>query len=140
MALRPVHLDEGGEFVAALPLALPSDFVWVAQTGTRVTGVGDLAAGMYVGRAFTATRVVYQFDSADASGSTAVELRRNGVQVASSNLTISALDQVDGTATDTARTATVNQSFAVGDRLSLHCTIGTTPGKGLRAYIFGTWN
>ncbi len=120
---------------------VPCDFVWVAQTGTRVTGVGDLAAGMYVGRAFTVTKVVYQFDTADASGSTTVECRRNGSQIASSALTVSAANQADGTGTDAARSATFTQAFAVGDRFALAATsLGTTPGKGLRAYVFGTWD
>lgn len=127
---------------AAAPKA-PSDFIIVQFGGgtTRAPGYGDFITGFYVGRAFTATKVVYQFDSVDASGNTAVELRRNGSQVASSNLTISAANQADGTGTDAARTATINQSFSAGDRAALYCTsVGTTPGKGLRAWILGTWN
>lgn len=120
---------------------VPCDFVWVAQSGTRVTGVGDLAAGMYVGRAFTLTRVIYQFDTADASGSTTVECRRNAAQLASSVLTVTAANQADGTATDAARTATFTQAWAVGDRFALAVTaVGTTPGKGARVYLVGTWN
>ncbi|QIS06746.1 hypothetical protein F5X71_34540 [Nocardia brasiliensis] len=117
------------------------DFVWVAQTGTRTTGVGDLAAGMYVGRPFTLTKAIYQFDSADGGGSSTVELRRNGAQVPNSNLSVTATSQVDNTTTDAARTAAINISYAVGDRLALALTApGTTPGKGLRAYLFGTWD
>lgn len=121
--------------------AIPCDFVMIAQTGTRVTGIGDLAVAQYVGRAFTLTKVIYQFDTADASGNTSVETRRNGSQVTSSNLTVSAANQADGTSTDAARTATISQSFAVGDRITPWITaVGTTPGKGVRAYYFGTWN
>lgn len=120
---------------------VPCDFVWVSHTGTRATGVGDLAAGMVVARAFTVTKVIYQFDTADASGSTTVECRRNGTQVSGSSLSVTAANQTDGTATDAARTATFTQSYAVGDRFALAITaLGTTPGKGLRAYVFGTWN
>lgn len=123
-------------------LAIPADFM-IVQTGNiaRATGTGDFTVGHYVGRAFTATKVIYQFDTADASGNTSVELRRNGSQVTSSNLTVSAANQADGTGTDSARTATISQSFAVGDRINLQITaVGTTPGKGLRAWILGTWN
>lgn len=119
-----------------------SDFILV-QVGNvaRAVGSGDFAVGHYVGRAFTVTKVVYQFDTADASGNTTVELRRNGSQVASSNVTVSAANQADGTGTDSARTATISQSFSVGDRINLQITaVGTTPGKGLRAWIVGTWN
>lgn len=121
--------------------SIPCDFIFQAQTGIRQTGVGDFAVGLYVGRAFTVTSITYQFDTADASGNTSVELRRNGSQVTSSNLTVSAANQADGTSTDSARTATPTQSFAVGDRLGIQITaVGTTPGRGIRAYILGTWN
>lgn len=121
---------------------VPSDFVLVAvaPTTTRST-VEDWTVGQYVGRAFTLTKVVYQFETADASGNTSCEVQRNGSQVTSSNVTVSAANQADGTGTDTARTATPNQSFAVGDRINVVVTaVGTTPGKGLRAYLLGTWN
>jgi len=120
----------------------PSDTL-IVQVGntTRSVGYGDFATGFYVGRAFTATKVVYQFDTADGSGSTAVQLRRNGTLVTSSNLTVSAANQADGTSTDAARSATISQSFAIGDRMALYISsIGSTPGKGLRAWIVGTYN
>lgn len=122
---------------------IPCDFVYVlcGDDVTRAAGTGDFTVGMYVGRAFTLTKVIYQFDTADASGNTSVEVRRNGSQVTSSNVTVSAANQADGTGTDSARTATPNQSFAVGDRLLVQITaVGTTPGKGCRAYLLGTWN
>ncbi|MBF6399797.1 hypothetical protein IU438_28925 [Nocardia cyriacigeorgica] len=120
---------------------VPCDFVWVSHSGTRAVGVGDLAAGMVVARAFTVTKVIYQFDTADASGSTTVECRRNGSQVSGSSLAVTAANQADSAATDAARTATFTQAYAVGDRFALAATaLGTTPGKGLRAYVFGTWN
>lgn len=123
---------------------VPSDFVFVAVSPatTRAVGSGDWTVGLYVGRAFTLTKAVYQFETADASGNTTVEVRRNGAQVTSSNLTISAANQADGTGTDSARTAaSISQSFAVGDRIGGQITaVGTTPGKGLKIYLFGTWN
>lgn len=123
-------------------LAIPADFMLV-QVGNvaRTTGSGDFAVAHRVGRAFTATSVIYQFDTVDASGSTTVELRRNGSQVTSSSVAVTAANQVDGTGTDAARTVTISQSFSAGDRINLQITgLGTTPGKGLRAWIAGTWN
>lgn len=121
--------------------AIPSDFVMMSHSGVRATGIGDLAVAQAVVRAFTLTKVVYQFDTPDASGSTTVETRRNGAQVASSSVAVTAANQADGSGTESARTVTVNQSFAVGDRITPWITgIGTTPGRGLRAYYFGTWN
>lgn len=120
----------------------PADFILV-QVGNvaRAVGSGDFAVGHRVGRAFTATSVIYQFDTADASGSTTVELRRNGTQVTSSSVAVTAANQADGTGTDAARTVTISQAFAAGDRINLQITaVGTTPGTGLRAWIVGTWN
>lgn len=122
-------------------LSIPSDFVIVQSNSTRATGMGDFTVAFYVGRAFTATKVVYQFETADASGSTTVELRHNGTQVTSSSVAVTAANQVDGTGTDAARTVTISQSFSAGDRINLQITaIGTTPGKGLKAWILGAWN
>lgn len=119
----------------------PADLTFVVQTGTRVTGAGDVLVGFYVPRAFIAESITYQFGTADASGSTGVELRRNGTQVTSSNLTISAANQADGTGTDAARTAAISQAFSVGDRLLVQCTsLGTTPGKQLVAVIKGRYS
>ena len=122
---------------------VPADFLFVltSPATTRAVGTGDWTTGMYVGRAFTLTKCVWQFETADASGSTTVEVRRNGTAVTSSSITVTAVNQADGTGTDAARTATVSQSFAVGDRLLPAITaIGNTPGKGAKVYLFGTWN
>lgn len=117
-----------------------ADIIIVAQTGTRVTGIGDVLVGFYVTRAFVLQSVTYQFGTADASGSTSVELGRNGSQVASSNLTVSAANQADGTGTDAARTASPTQAFSVGDRLTVNVTaVGTTPGKQLIAVLRGRY-
>lgn len=136
------YVDTGLAAKANSAGGIPSDFVLVqVGNGARAVGSGDFTTAFYVGRAFTATQVVYQFDTADASGSTTVELRRNGSTVSGSSLSVSAANQADGTGTDTARTVTVNQSFAAGERVNLQITaIGTTPGSGLRAWIKGTWN
>lgn len=105
----------------------------------RAVGTGDFATGFYVGRAFTATKIVYQFDTVDGvSTSTSIQLNRNGSLVSSSNITVSAANQADGTGTDAARSATINQAYSIGDRIGLSITaVPGTPGKGLRAYIQG---
>ncbi|MGW0245039.1 hypothetical protein ACWDYH_00175 [Nocardia goodfellowii] len=121
---------------------VPCDFVWVSHSGNRAAGTGDIGA-MYVGRAFIADSVTYQFDTADASGTSTVEIRRNGTQVVGSQLAVTAANQVDGTATDPARSAALtdsSRSYAIGDRFALALvTPGTTPGKGLRVYVKGRW-
>lgn len=122
--------------------AIPSDFMPVqfGPNTLRAAGTGDFPTGFYVGRAFTATSITYQFDVADGSGSTVVNLFHNGSSVAAAALTISSTNQADSTGTDAARTATFSQAYAVGDRIALNIvSVGGTPGKGLRAWILGTW-
>lgn len=122
---------------------VPADFIIVAAADStvRAIGDGDFTLGFYVGRAFTLTSITYQFATADASGSTTVNVLRNGTAITSSSVSVTAANQADGTGTDAARTVTVSQSVSVGDRLLPSITaVGTTPGKGLRAYLFGTWN
>jgi hypothetical protein len=123
--------------------AIPSDFI-VVQFGpatVRAAGTGDFPTGFYVGRAFTATSITYQFDVADGSGSTVVNLLHNGTSVSAAAATVSAANQADGSGTDSARTATFSQSYAIGDRIALSIvSVGGTPGNGLRAWVTGTWN
>ncbi|WP_280465222.1 hypothetical protein [Nocardia brasiliensis] len=123
---------------------VPSDFFYVELSPqiTRAVGLSDWTVDMYVGRAFTMTGVVYQFETADASGNTTVEVQKNGSQATGSSKTVSAANQADGSGTDSARTASgLSVSYAAGDRFGLAITaIGTTPGKGLKAWILGTYN
>lgn len=122
---------------------IPCDFVFVAIGPlTQRSTTEDWTVGQYVGRAFTLTKVIYQFETADNGGNTTAEVQRNGTQVSGSDKTVSAANQVDGTSTDSARTATFSQSFSVGDRVNvIQTATGTAPaGRGLRAYLFGTYN
>lgn len=124
-------------------VGVPSDFMLVqfGQNTPRNVGYGDFTQGFYVGRAFTATSITYQFDVVDTSGSSTVNLYRNGAAIAATTMTITAANQADGTGTDAARTASFSQSFSVGDRIALYVSAAaTTPGSGLRAWIVGTWN
>lgn len=128
---------------AALPAtAAPADFVWISHTGTRKVGTGDIGP-QRIGRTLRVDQLVYQFDTADASGSTTVELLNNGTPVPGSQLTVTAANQADGTATDAARTVTLTDAardFGPGSRFALRATaVGTTPGKGLRAWVKATW-
>lgn len=124
-------------------VALPCDFVWAPQVNsTRKLGTGDLG-NMYVGRPFIVDEVTYQFETADASGSTTVRILKNGTAVVGSSKTVTAADQADTTGTDAARTAVLtdaSRQFAKGDRFALDVSaLGTTPGKGVRVYVRGTW-
>lgn len=121
----------------------PSDFILVQFGGntTRAVGTGDFATAFYVGRAFTATSITYQFDTADSSGSTTVNLSLNGSAISATSTAVTAANQADGTSTDAARTKTFSQSFSIGSRINLAITAtGTSPGRGLRAWIVGRWN
>ncbi|MCU7527390.1 hypothetical protein [Prescottella equi] len=121
---------------------IPFEMIIVHSSGTRKLGDGDLLVGEPLPRACTIDSVLYQFGTKDASGSTAVALLKNSILITGTNLTVTAANQVDGTATDGARTAmaTANNVFAQNDRLAVTITsLGTTPGKVLKAVIRGRY-
>lgn len=121
---------------------IPFEMIIVHSSGTRKMGDGDLLVGEPLPRACTIDSVLYQFGTKDASGSTAVALLKNSILITGTNLTVTAANQVDGTATDGTRTATAtaNNVFAQNDRLAVTITsLGITPGKVLKAVIRGRY-
>ncbi len=112
------------------------DVEFVAQTGVRATGAGNVAPmGLKLRRAVRFTEVTYRGTTADASGNLVVELRKNGVQVSGTPKTIAVADQTAGGAN---ATNTGTWDFAAGEVLTVHVTgVGGTPGSGLIADIKG---
>ncbi|WP_306358863.1 MULTISPECIES: hypothetical protein [unclassified Nocardia] len=110
------------------------DFAFVAQTGTRATGPGNVVPqGVKLRRNIRISEVTYRGNTADGSGSLAVELRRNGAQLGGSNLSIAVADQTAGGAN---ATATGPWDLDAGDVLTVHVTgVGGTPGQYLIADI-----
>lgn len=103
---------------------VPYDITYAAQSGTRAVGYGDIPAGIKLRRAVTFTEMYVHCQTADASGTTGVQLHKNGSYIA--GVDIAAASQVAGAVT------TGTFSFAAGDLLTVYvAAIGTTPGKGL---------
>lgn len=135
--------------IAAGKTLVPASFIFIVNSATRAAGTGDLINGVPFFDGFVIDSATWFFGTADASGSTVVKLQRNRagttVDVAGSDKTISAANQVDGTATDTARTTAIADATGIiqsGDRLIPTCvsTGGTTPGQMLGVYIKGHWS
>ncbi|MFD6518098.1 hypothetical protein [Rhodococcus sp. NPDC060176] len=110
----------------------PYDITFLAQSGNRATGLGDVPAGIKLRRAVTFSEVLFHCETADASGNLVVEVRKNGVAVPGTSTTIAAANQVAG------GTSTGTWAFAAGDFLTIYVTaVGTTPGKGVTAELKG---
>lgn len=110
---------------------VPYDITYVQTVTTRAVGLGSNIIGIRMMRACQISSVAYRCVGADASGNLVVELRKNGVQIATSVATIAAANQTTATVV-----SSVNTSFAVGDILTVQITgVGTTPGTGLYADI-----
>ncbi|MFE5789550.1 collagen-like domain-containing protein [Rhodococcus erythropolis] len=110
----------------------PYDITFVAQSGNRVAGLGDVPAGIKLRRSVTFSEVLFHCETADASGNLVVEVRKNGVVVSGTSTTIAAANQVAG------GTSTGTWAFAAGDFLTIYVTgVGTTPGKGVTAELKG---
>jgi hypothetical protein len=111
---------------------VPYDITFVAQSGNRATGLGDVPAGIKLRRAVTFSEVLFHCETADASGNLVVEVRKNGAAVSGTSTTIAAANQVAG------GTSSGSWAFAAGDFLTINVTgVGTTPGKGVTAELKG---
>lgn len=123
---RTLSINNGGITLAHLSDAARTEPLPYYHTvsGTRAVGLGENVDGYRIPYAMTITSVAYQMGTADGSGTTTVELRKNGTTVAGSG----------GTASVTPTPVTGTFAFAAGDILTVYInTIGTTPGKRLTA-------
>lgn len=128
-----VTLDKLAEDVQIALAASPYDISYPQTLGQRAVGYGQNSIGVKLARAVAFTQIVYRCGTADASGSLTVELRKNGLQVAGTSVTIAAASQVTG------QSITGSWAFAAGDILTVYITaIGGAPvGVGLVADLKG---
>lgn len=126
-ANRTLVLNNGGIGISDLSTAARRIQIAYIQTlDTRAVGTGQVPEGYICQEAMTITSVAYRMGTTDGSGTTTVELRKNGSTVSGTS----------GTASASPTAVTGSWSFAVGDILTVHITaVGTTPGKRLTADI-----
>lgn len=124
---KTVAIQDGGIGLSELEDAAKTFGIAYIQTlDTRAVGLGQIDDGITFETAVTITSVKYRMGTADASGTTTVELRKNGVAVSGTSATASL----------TPSAVTGTWTFAAGDKLTVYTTaIGTTPGKRLTADI-----
>ncbi|QZE10797.1 hypothetical protein SEA_CHISANAKITSUNE_28 [Gordonia phage ChisanaKitsune] len=116
---------------------IPYDFSFLAvgPANGRTVGAGDNPLGVRIPRAITVQGVYYRCSTPDASGTMAVELRRNGAQIAGTSLSMVSTAQTAGVGA-----TGLSVALAAGDILTVQITaVGTTPGKGLVADITAAW-
>lgn len=140
---RRVQADSviGGR--TSVPLTDPAAVtvpVWMevhSTYGARAVGYGDNRLGFMAPEAFTLTGVVYRGATADASGSSTVEVRNNGTQITGTSKTITAANQW---AYDSDVTVTgLSVAIAAGDIIRPYISaVGTTPGDSFGAVLIGT--
>lgn len=122
----------------SVPVTAPTRVSYVQTLTTRATGANQIIEGVRPGPCVL-TEVTYEFGTADASGTTTVELRLNGTTLSGSTKAVSAANQASGTSTEAARTATGSWTIGKSDSLTVYTTaVGTTPGSRLTAHCFGT--
>jgi hypothetical protein len=109
----------------------PYDVHLVHTQAARESGYGP-GLGVRLPRACLFTSVHYRCGTADASGNTVVELRRNGAAVAGTSVSLAAASQVAGSG------AAGSWAFAAGDVVAAYVSaVGATPGSGLVAEVAG---
>lgn len=103
-----------------------------ADFTTRAVGYNDCEIGVKLQRNVTFSAVEFRGLTADASGNTVAEIRKNGTVVSGTSTTVPAANQVAGVRT------TGTWAFAKGDILTIYITgVGTTPGRGFVADLEG---
>ncbi len=126
---RTISISSGGVGLTQLATAPKTEGIpFVQTTAQRAVGAGQFVDGVAMPYAMTLTSVKYRMGTADASGTTTVELRKNGSTVSGTS----------GTASTSPSAVTGSWSFAAGDILTVYITaVGTTPGLRLTADIIG---
>lgn len=135
------HFSGGGTLASDKTLALQSESINISDVsenikknaicyyqtlGTREVGLNQMEDGFEFPYNANVISVKYRMGTADASGTTTVELRKNGSAIVGSS----------GTASLSPSTVTGSWSFSAGDKLTVYTTaIGATPGKRLIADI-----
>lgn len=134
-------LTGGGSLAADRSLAINNASVGVSQLATaakkegitfiqtfnrREVGAGQIIDGFEMPFDCNIVSVKYRMGTADASGTTTVELRKNGSTVSGTS----------GTASTAPTAVTGSWGFSAGEKLSVYTTaVGTTPGSRLTADI-----
>lgn len=135
------HFSGGGTLASNRPLALQNESIGLTEVSdnikknaicyyqtldTREVGLNKMEDGFEFPYNANVISVKYRMGTADASGTTTVELRKNGASISGSS----------GTANVSPSTITGSWAFSAGDKLTVYTTaIGTTPGKRLIADI-----
>ena len=113
-------------------LATPAETQITQTLTTRATGLGQNPMGTKLANPIMVKTITYRCGTADASGSSTFEIRKNGSAVSGTSATITAANQVAGS------TVTGAWYFSAGDVLTVNCTaVGATPGTGLVAELAG---
>ena len=122
------------DVVALINAPKPYDISFPVTFGQRAVGLGLNQIGVKLQHAVTFTKITYRCQTADATGtSSTFEIRKNGVAVPSSSISLVSSDQVAG------GSVTGTFTFAEGDILTVAITaVGTTPGVGLVVDLKGT--
>ncbi|MFJ4653836.1 glycosyl hydrolase family 28-related protein [Nocardia sp. NPDC088792] len=119
----------------------PAHFSYVAQTGTRATGYGDLPEGVYVPQAMELQAVQFRIGTADASGTSAAQIYTNTTNASTGSALSGA--SVSSAGWNVANTHTIVSgpwSIAAGTWLQCNVTsVGTTPGARLTVDFIGVW-
>lgn len=124
---RTISITPGGVLPSHLSQSAKSEMISYVQTmKTREVGLGELIDGIPILYPMRIKSVRYLAGTANGSGNTIVELRKNGVTLAGSS----------GTASSSPTAVNGDWSFEAGDILTVYVTAaGTTPGKRLTASI-----
>lgn len=103
---------------------------------TRATGTGTGGSNIKLSRAVKITRFTAHVRTADASGTTTVQVLKNGSSTGMPSISMAVASQVGGVSVSGS-----GWNFADGDIISFNITaVGGTPGQGLAIEVSGIGN
>jgi hypothetical protein len=111
---------------------LPYDLSYLQTLGTRAVGSGSNSLGVRIPRACKFTEFAVRFGTADASGTTTVNVYKNGAAITPTAASVTVGAAIQSPTAPALINVGGPWSFNAGDILTVNISaVGTTPGSGL---------
>jgi len=136
----PSQTSNSGKYLstngtAAAWSALPINIAVAASDETTALTTGTAKITFYAIRAFTLSQIFSGLSTQSTSGLVTADVKKNGVSIFSTTLSIDANEDTSLTAATPA--AVTTSSFAQGDKITVDIAAAGTGAKGLKLYLIG---
>lgn len=117
--------------------SVPCDFIVAISDESTALTTGTAKVTFRATRAMTLTKIKASLSTASSSGNPAFDVKKNGVSVFSTALTIDATEKTSETAATAAVLSTT--AIAADDEITIDITVAGTGAKGAKIGFVGTY-